>query len=134
MWCFYVTIFIPPPIIVIPPSWVLATTESIKALVPLANASNSNTPAGLKVWKYRCNRSLYYSYKISWPYHWNRWKLMFSLPIPDNKFRSFNDFIKKYSWFWSCIKPHNSIWNSSFQFSCSNLFRFKRILEPELIK
>lgn len=38
---------IPPPIIVIPPSWVFATTESIKALVPFANASNSNTPAGL---------------------------------------------------------------------------------------
>merc|ERR1719461_826116 len=36
----------PPPMIVQPPAEVSATTLSIKALVPLAKLSNSNTPAG----------------------------------------------------------------------------------------
>merc|ERR1719450_1030054 len=36
----------PPPMIVIPPALVRATTESMRARVPLENASNSKTPAG----------------------------------------------------------------------------------------
>ncbi len=40
------------PIMVVPPFSVSATTASISAFVPLANFSNSNTPAGLKKIKF----------------------------------------------------------------------------------
>lgn len=96
------------PIMVIVPLWVAATTSSIIALVPLANFSHSNTPAGLRFYDIKSNLSLISAYR-------------FNLPIPHNHLSSFDGFSKQLNSFLTNIQTHPTIWNTTFDRSAARL-------------